>query len=102
MKKDRNCSGNAVPYPVYPQVQQGMVPVMPPMMVPPMQQPMMPNQGVMMNPTMSGNYGNSLETQVNALNSQVNALERRVASLESLVGNPNYSNNYNTSNFQMM
>jgi len=102
MKKDRNCGGNATPYPVYPQMQQGMVPVMPPMMVPPIQQPIMPNQGMMMSPTMPNTYGNSLETQVNTLNNQVNSLERRVAALESLVGNPNYSNNYNTSNFQMM
>jgi hypothetical protein len=86
MKKDRNC-GMGIP--VYP--------VMPGMAMPmPMGSPMMGN---MPNYNMSNS---TLENQIQNLNNQINSLEQRVNSLETLVNQSVYSNNYNTSNYQMM
>lgn len=100
MKKDRNCGG----YPIYPQ----MVPsfggmVMPGQMIP-MQGGMInyPNYGMMSVPgssTTQNNYGTS---DLSNLTNQVNSLEQRVNRLENLVSNGTYSNNYNSSNYQMM
>lgn len=90
MKKDRNCG--AVPYPIYPMpgmVMPNMMPNMGPM-------PANFNQGIQ-NQMPQG--GTGLEQQVNMLNNQINNLEKRVSNLEGLVGN---TNNYNTSNFQMI
>lgn len=96
MKKDRNCGGG---YPVYqgmPMQMGGMMP-MPTYGGMPMPMPMV-GQG--MQTEISSNYSN-VESQINNLNNQINALEQRVSSLESLV-NKGFSNNYNTSNYQMM
>ncbi len=100
MKKDRNCGGN---YPVYSNMPMQMGPMqgmpMPTYGGMPMPMPMVgPMQG--MQTEISSNYSN-VESQINNLNNQINALEQRVSSLESLV-NKGFSNNYNTSNYQMM
>ena len=102
MKKERNCGGNAIPYPVYPSypgmmMNQGMMPNV-------LQMPMntinpnafSSNQNYMMQPNMS----NSIEQQLSNLTSQVNSLERRIISLESLIGSP--TSKYNNSNYQVM
>lgn len=102
MKKERNCGGNAMPYPVYPSypgmmMNQGMMPGA-------LQMPMNTinpntfgsNQNYMIQPNMS----NSIEQQLSNLTSQVNSLERRIISLESLVGSP--TSKYNNSNYQIM
>lgn len=104
MKKDRNCGGGGMPYPVYPgMMNQGMMPMNPGIMpIPNMQMnPMTPNafntNNYMTQPEI---YNNSLEQQVSNLTSQVNSLERRIISLESLVGSP--TSKYNNSNYQVM
>lgn len=108
MKKDRNCGGNAMPYPIYPSypgmMNQGMMPMNPGMMM---------NQGVMPINPMGQSFSNSpsympqtststgsIEQQLSNLTSQVNSLERRIISLESLVGSP--TSKYNNSNYQVM
>lgn len=102
MKKDRNCGG----YPVYPQ----MVPsfggvVMPSQMIPMPGGNMVNYPSNMMNipnspsTTTQNNYGYS---DLNGITNQINSLEQRVSRLENLVNNGTYSNNYNSSNYQMM
>lgn len=101
MKKDRNCGGNATPYPVYPMYggMQGMPGPIPmtgvnmPMPLP-MPAPTWTTQGT----TTNQSFTNS---EINTLSNQINSLEQRVSNLENMV-NKAYSNNYNTSNFQMM
>ena len=85
MKKDRNCGcgGN---FPVYPNIVQGAVPMM----------------GMPMGPMMAPNINSNVEAQIQNLSNQINSLEQRVNSLETLVNKGIYSNNYNTSNYQMM
>ena len=98
MKKDRNCGG----YPVYPQ----MVPsfggmVMPGQMIPMPLNNMAnyPSSGMMNVPgstttTTQNNYGTSDLSNLTS--------KQRVNRLENLVNNGTYSNNYNSSNYQMM
>lgn len=97
MKKDRNCGG----MPIYP----NMVPnfggvVMPGQMI--------PMQGSMMNMPMNDTFTttttqtNYTSSDLNTLTNQINSLEQRVNRLENLVNNGTYSNNYNSSNYQMM
>lgn len=100
MKKDRNCGGNATPYPVYPMYGGGGMPGPIPMtgvnmpMPLPMPAPTWTTQGT----TTNQSFTNS---EINTLSNQINSLEQRVSNLENMV-NKAYSNNYNTSNFQMM
>lgn len=96
LKKDRNCMGGY----------SGMIPnygIMPGGVIP------MP--GVMNYPT--SNFGNVPDGITNNLNSygssdfsnlsnKINSLEQRINRLENLVNNGSYSNNYNSSNYQMM
>ena len=96
MKKDRNC-GNATPYPIYPmygmpmQSMQGAYPMM-----------NMPMPLPMPAPTTSMNTTTGYTTsEINTLSNRINSLEQRVSNLENIV-NKSYSNNYNTSNYQMM
>ena len=85
MKKDRNCGMG---------VQRGMVPNYPGMYMPggiiPMSGMSYPSSSTM------NNYGS------NDLSNRINSLEQRVNRLENLVNNGSYSNNYNSSNYQMM
>lgn len=94
MKKDRNC-GN---YPVYPQ----MVPYFGDMgafeMAPQAGMMSYPNYG-MINP---GSFQNVYGQTENSITNKLNSLEQRVNRLEKIVNNGNYSNNYNSSNYQMM
>lgn len=96
MKKDRDCNANQAPYPIYPAYPMGY-----PYQNMGMQQPMMnfatPNYNQNMN--MQGFNQGTIEQQISNLSSQVNSLERRVSNLESLIGN---TNQYNTSNYQVM
>ncbi len=96
MKKDRNC-GTAMPYPIYPPYQAGMMP--------------MPGMG--MTPFMGSNMGNingsvstnTIEEQLNNLEQQINLLDKRITNLESMYNTSNsvnYTNKYNSSNYQMM
>lgn len=79
LKKDRNCMG----YPIYPNMG-GM----------PMPLPMYPN--------MTEYYGNNNEyNDLNQIMNKLNNLEQRIATLEDMM-NKNYTNNYNTTNYQMM
>lgn len=108
LKKDRNCG--ATPYPVYPNMYGGV-----PMQGMPMQGVAgpVPIAGVEMpmpmpmpapTPIMSGNMTSSpsyTTSEINTLSQQVNSLEQRVSNLENMVSK-SYSNNYNTSNYQMM
>lgn len=109
LKKDRNCGGT--PYPVYPQMYGGAMPIqgmpMQGMAGPipiagvemPMPMPMAAPTPIMNNSiTSSPNYTTS---EINTLSQQVNSLEQRVSNLENMVSK-SYSNNYNTSNYQMM
>lgn len=95
MKKDRNCGGASYPiYPPYPPM--GMMPNMMPMPY-----PAMPNQ------TNAGTSvsSNTIEQQLNSLEQRVNLLDRRVTTLENMFNNSSsspYSNNYNSSNYQML
>jgi len=106
MKKDRNCGGNSMPYPVYPSypgmmMNQGMIPpgVMPIPSIP--MNTMAPNTfNTNPNYMMQTNTSSSIEQQLSNLTSQVNSLERRIISLESLVGSP--TSKYNNSNYQVM
>lgn len=105
MKKDRNCGGGGMPYPVYPGMimNQGMIPMNPGVMpIPNMQANLMtPNAFNTTNYMTQTEISNSsLEQQVSNLTSQVNSLERRIISLESLVGSP--TSKYNNSNYQVM
>lgn len=79
MKKDRNCGMMG-----YPQIVPGMMPMMP---------------GYVNVPEVNYNNYDSVDTQ--RINSRLNSLEQRVSKLESIVNN-GYSNNYNSSNYQMM
>ena len=96
MKKDRNCNDGMTPYPIY----------QPNMMIP--MGPNMIGPNMMMPSNSSYNYNvpnyqtgsSTIEQQLNNLNSQINLLEKRVNNLENLIGN--YSNQYNTSNYQVM
>ncbi|MBE6152519.1 MAG: hypothetical protein E7165_04335 [Firmicutes bacterium] len=104
MKKERNCGGNAIPYPMYPAYPNMGMP-MNPGVVP------IPNMGMnniipntfntnpnyIYQPNSSGNF---IEQQLSSLTSQVNSLERRIISLENLVGSP--TSKYNNSNYQIM
>lgn len=100
MKKDRNCG--ATPYPIYPPYQGvGVMPYGMPNMMP------MNMMGTYPNTTQNiGNFSsNTIEQQLNTLQQQINSLENRVSTLENMVNNSNsvlYSNNYNSSNYQMM
>jgi len=97
MKKDRNCG--ATPYPVYPPYQgMGMFPAYG-------MQPMMPMNMMGGYPNTGSVSSNTVEQQLNTLQQQINSLENRVSTLENMLNNSNsvlYSNNYNTSNYQMM
>ena len=103
MKKERDCNANQAPYPIYPPYPVGM-----PYQNMGMQQPIMP-QPIMQQPIAFPNYNQNmntqafnqgtLEQQLSNLSSQVNSLERRVSNLENIVGN---TNQYNTSNYQIM
>ena len=92
MKKDRNCGGNQVPYPVY-----QMPPMMPNMIAPMPGVNMNPNMGYM--PNVSSSNNSSIEQNLNTLNNQIRALENRISNLENLIGG---NQNYNNSNYQMM
>lgn len=99
MKKDRNCSG-AMPYPVYPPYQAGMMPMPMPMSSSPFMNPNMGGMG--MN---SGVSSNTIEEQMNTLEQQINLLDKRITNLENLYNSSNsvnYSTKYNSSNYQMM
>ncbi len=88
MKKDRNCGS----YPVYPQ------------MVPNFGGPVMPGQVIPMpqqTPYMTGSNVSNNSNEISMLNNRINNLEQRVTNLENMV-KPYSSNNYNTSNYQMM
>lgn len=88
MKKDnRNCN---MPYPVYPPYQ-GMMPGVNPNMNYPM--PIPYNTGMNMN------YSSTSNDQTSNLEQQIRNLDKRVTALEN---NTSYSNNYNSSNYQMM
>lgn len=99
MSKDRNCGGNT-PYPIYPMYgnMQGMPGPLPMNGVNmPMPIPMgMPTP--VMNTTSTPSYTAS---EINTLSNQVNNLEQRVSNLENMVKQA-LSNNYNTSNYQIM
>ena len=64
---------------------------------------MVPMQGSIMNYPdgylMQNNYG---QFDLSNITNQINSLEQRVNRLENLVNNNSYSNNYNSSNYQMM
>ncbi len=102
LKKDRNCGG-MTPYPVYPNMYGGAMP---------MGGPMQMNGGIAMPmplpmpaPTMGGNItsntSNYTTNEINTLSGQINSLEQRVTNLENMLSK-SYSTNYNTSNYQMM
>lgn len=96
MKKDnRDCS---VPYPIYPPYQ-GMVP---PMGMPgPM--PIMNYQtSVPVNYSSSTNSINNIDQQLNNIEQEINNLDRRISNLENMYNKSNFSNNYSSSNYQMM
>ena len=104
MKKERNCGGNAMPYPVYPTYPNFGMPMNPGVMpIPNMSMSnMMPNT-FNTNPdymAQMNTSGSSIEQQLANLTNQVNSLERRIISLESLVGSP--TSKYNNSNYQIM
>ena len=85
LKKDRNCGMNPVMY-------SGAIPMggMPgPLPMP------MPMNTPYINEI---NYGNQ---DLSSIQNQIATLERRVTNLENVV-NGSYSNNYNSSNYQMM
>ena len=88
LKKERNCAG----YPVYPNMG-GM----------PMPLPMYPNMNMCpsMNMYPSANMSQDNMNELNTLKSKINNLEQRVTAIENVINN-SYSNNYNTSNYQMM
>jgi len=64
--------------------------------------PMMYGGAVPMPMPMQNTFTNNMDNQINNLSNQVSNLEQRVSSLENLVNKGIYSNNYNTSNYQMM
>ena len=87
VKKDRNCGMNPIMY-------SGMIP----MNNLPGPLPMPMNMQAP-NPYINEiNYNNQ---DYSSLQSQIAALENRVSNLENIVNN-SYSNNYNSSNYQMM
>ena len=91
MKKDRNWGMG---------MKMGLVPNYSGMVMPggviPMPGAAYPTGGI---PNSLNNYGS---TDLSTLSNQLNSLEQRVNRLENLVGNGSYSNNYNSSNYQMM
>ncbi len=96
MKKDRNCGGTT-PYPVYPMysgAMPGPIPMTGVNMPMPINAPTWTTQGF-------GSTQNYTDSEINTLSNQVNSLEQRVSNLENMI-NKIYSNNYNSSNFQMM
>lgn len=105
MKKDRNFGS---PYPVYPQM--GMP--YPNMAMPGMMPNMGPNMGMpgMMPTTITsdliGSCPNSQNSncnqQIGSLEQRVSTLEKKVTTLENLYNSGSYSNNYNSSNYQML
>lgn len=106
LKKDRNCG--ATPYPVYPQMYGGAMPIqgmpgqgMPgPLPIAGVEMPM-PLPMPAPTPVMGGSTPSYTTSEINTLSNQINSLEQRVSNLENMVGK-SYSNNYNTSNYQMM
>lgn len=94
MKKDRNCNMGIMP-------NYGGI-IMPggPMPMPGvMNYPMSGMTNVPGEQTILNNYGSS-DTQ--NLTNKINSLEQRINRLENLVNNGTFSNNYNSSNYQMM
>ena len=100
MKKDRNCG--ATPYPVYQPYPQmgGFMPL-----------PYPPNMGMPMTQYMdtqtntSMNMSNTIEQQLNTMEQRINMLDKRITTLENMFNSSNnslYSNNYNSSNYQML
>ena len=79
MRKDRNCGMMG-----YPQIVPGMMPMMP---------------GY--TNVSDINYDNYDNNSIQRMNNRINSLEQRISKLESIVNN-GYSNNYNSSNYQMM
>ena len=116
VKKDRNYGG--VPYPVYPNGYESMMqagpmpmPGMPGMMPLPDKMPGMMGAGMGMPNKMPGMMDmpnkmydmdiNITNTEVNTFIGKVDALEKRVTNLEKMVLKTP-TDNYNTSNYQMM
>lgn len=89
MKKDRNCPGGYPSYGNVPMYGAGM-------------NPMMYGGAMPMPIPMPNTFVNDSENQISTLTNQVNNLEQRVNALENIVNKSIYSNNYNTSNYQMM
>lgn len=93
MKKDRNCGmGGVGMMPNYGAVMPGSVVPMPGVIN-------YPNYSMSGIPSNSNSFGMN---DISSLTNQVNSLEQRVNRLENLVNNGSFSNNYNSSNYQMM
>lgn len=95
MKKDRNCGGM-----MYPQMVPNFGGVMMPGGAVPYGGDM--NMGNMMNIPGGFSSQNYNSPDLNNLMNQVNSLEQRVSRLEGTINNSSFSNNYNSSNYQMM
>ena len=89
MKKDRNCGMGAYP---------SMMPGYGGMVMPGQ---MIPMPGVIDYP-MASSSNNYSSSDLSSLSSRINNLEQRVSRLENYFNNGSYSNNYNSSNYQMM
>ena len=93
MKKERNCMN---PYPVYTPYQG--IPFQYPMnQVSPFQ-----NYNQMPTPSYLNESNNSIQDQINNLSEQVNLLDKRLTNLETTITKNTTSNNYSSSNYQMM
>ena len=97
MKKDRNCNCGS-PYPVYPAYQG--IPYMQNM---PMMGPVpFGNVGQFTNTMPNNSMMNTTDQSFNNLQEQINLLDNRVTNLENMLNSNNMSNQYSSSNYQMM
>ena len=94
MKKDRNCGS---PYPIYP-AYQGM-PYMPNM---PMMGPVPFGSMTEQVPNTGGSTSSTTNQTFNNLQEQINLLDKRITNLESMMNTNTMTNQYSSSNYQMM